>query len=127
METLTLEEIKKQYEGPERESVYLWHIPKATRFWEWPRWVDVTDALTALRDEQLDLKVQETPNLFYASMVPLEDRSFDRFLKREVRKRKARKKLMAIYRPDRRIGPSPLFDATVFGLVIVLGAANLFV
>ncbi|MCG8448302.1 MAG: hypothetical protein MI725_01825 [Pirellulales bacterium] len=127
MATLTLEEIKKQYEGPARERVYLWFIPKASRFWERPRWVDVTDALAPLTDEQLAQKVEETNNLYFASMVPLTDRSFDRFLRREVRKRKARKRLMAVYRPDRHIGPSPLFDATVFGLVMVLGAANMFV
>jgi len=126
MANLTLEEIKKQYEGPARERVYLWYIPKATRFWEWPRWVDVTNALTSLTDEQLDQKVQETNNLFYASMVPLDDRSFDRFLKRKVRKRNARKRLLSIYRPSRHMGPSPLFDATVFGLVVVLGTVNLF-
>ncbi len=126
MTTLTLEEIKKQYESHERESVYLWYIPKASRFWQWPRWVDVTDALTSLSDDQLVQKVQETNNLFFASQVPLNDRSFDRFLKREVRKRMARKKWLAFYRPSRRMGPGPLFDATVFGLVIVLGTVNLF-
>ena len=126
MANTTLKEItKERRDFPHREGVYHWFIPRARRFWQWPRWVDVSDQLKHLSDEQLDRFVEETPNVYYARQVPLEDMGFDRFLKRTIRKRQSRSRLLALYGNNSPGIPGKWYDATVVTLVMVLGTAHL--
>ncbi len=124
MSNLTLEKIKKQYEGISRGGVYYWFVPNTSFFWEKPRWVDVTKDLARYSDEQVRKLVQETPSLHFGDDIPLDDLSFDRYLKKEIRKSKTRDKLRAIYGKKRNAGPSLWFDASLATLVLVFGSLH---
>ncbi len=124
MSNITLEEIKKQNVVESRGGVYFWFVPNTSFFWERPRWVDVTKDLAGHSDGHVRKLVHETPGLYFADEIPLDDPSFDRFLKKEIHKSKLRNKLRAVYGKKRNAGPSLWFDASLVSMVLVLGTLH---
>lgn len=122
---LTLEQIQQQYRDDDelarpRREVYLKVNPPRYRFWAKPTYENVTWFYRELDDAQLRNLVWKNPHLYFP-----EDIVIERLTSPRKRMGRVQQAFNALYSRKYRAGPGPLYDASVFGLVLVLGSAYL--
>ena len=103
-----------------RREVYLKVNPARWKIWAQPKFENVTWFYRELDDARLANLVWKNPHLYFS-----EDIVIERLTNPRGRTSRLQQAFAALYGRKYRAGPGPLFDAAVFGLVMVLGAAHL--